>query len=148
MRIESDLMRLAEDHSLKHPIPVIARRNAGWRNEYKAMCAISKRLEKIDAEEMIAAYLGLASVILIENEVMVNTKQLELMLNKAGGRAATRFGQWLAQDPHSGKMYRWKPSHGTYTWIGKVIHRAISKEFGGKWYKEAEVKLVTGKRAA
>ncbi len=51
-------MRHSKDHSLKHPIPVIARRNAGWRNEYKAMCAISKRLEKTSAEEMIAAYLG------------------------------------------------------------------------------------------
>ena len=148
MRIEADLMRLARDHSLKHPIPVIARRSGSWRNEYKAMCVISKRLEKITAEEMIAAYLGLASVILVENEVLVNSKQLELMIDKAGGRAATRFGQWQAKDPHSEKLYRWKPSHGTYTQIGKVIRGAISREFGRKWYKEAEVILVTLRRAA
>lgn len=143
LRIEGSLTRLARDHYLKHPIPVIARRNDTWRNDYKALCAISKRLEKISAEEMIAAYLGMASVIITENEILVTSKQLELMLNKAGGRAATRFGSWTAKEPLSERTYRWKPSGGTYTQIGKVIHEVISREFGAKWYKEADVKLAT-----
>lgn len=143
LRIEGRLEQLGKDHRLKYDIPTLYRRRSHFRNEFKARCVISRKLEIKPAEELIAGYLGHVAVVLLENELLVNTKQLSLMLNKAGGRVISWRGRYSAMEEGSGKMFTWRPSPGVQTKIGEVVFELIAGEFSKKWFKEAEIKLVT-----
>ena len=147
-RIEDTLARLGRDHRLTHSIPTLARRDKSWKNVFKAKCCLSKRLEQIDAEEVLAAYLGLAAVVIKENDVAVNAKQFELFINKSGGKAVSRYMKTEAFDPNTESLYQWKPSSGVITQIGKLVFDGIAREFGQRWWKEAEVVLVTRMKEA
>ena len=148
MRIEDNLARMGFDHGLKHGIPTLARRDKSWRNAFKAKCCLSKRLEQIGAEEVLAAFLGLSAVVIRENDLAVSAKQFEHFIHKSGGKAVSRYMRTQDVDPSSGRLYQWKPSSGTITQMGKLISRAIAKEHGQRWWKDAEVVLVTKQRAA
>ena len=148
MRIEDALSRMGRDHSLKHGIPTLARRDGSWRNAFKAKCVLSKRLEQISPEEVLSAFLGLAAVVIEGNDVMVTAKQFEHMIQKSGGKAVTRYMRKQAIDHFSERLYQWKPSTGTITQVGKLVFDAIAKEFGARWWKDAEVALVTKDKAA
>ena len=143
MRIEEALERMGRDHRLKHGIPTIARREGTWRNQFKAQCLLSRRLETMPAEEIIASFLGMVVLILSENTVPVSAVQMEYFLHKAGGRTAVRYKRVQATDPETGKLYRWKPSDGTLTCVGKIIHGYIQHEQGKRWWKDAEVVIAT-----
>lgn len=142
-RVEGALNRFGRDPRFKHGIPTLARRDKSWRNEFKAKCYLSRRLEQIDTEEVLAAFLGLSSVVIEGNDVPVGAKQFEHFIQKSGGKAVTRYMRTTALDPESEKVFRWKPSTGVITKLGKVIFDEIAKEFGARWWKEAEVALVT-----
>lgn len=148
MRIEDALAQIGRDHSLKYGIPTLARRDGSWRNAFKAKCVLSKRLEQISPEEVLSAFLGLAAVVIEGNDVMVSAKQFEHMIQKSGGKAITRYMRTQAVDPASERLYRWKPSTGTITQVGKLVFDEIAREFGVRWWKEAEVALVTRDKAA
>ncbi len=148
MRIEEALSRMGRDHCLKHGIPTLARRDGSWRNAFKAKCVLSKRLEQISPKEVLSAFLGLSTVVIEGNDVMVTAKQFEHMIQKSGGKAVTRYMKTQAADPSSGRLYQWKPTPGTITQVGKLIFNAIANEFGARWWKDAEVALVTKDKAA
>ena len=141
-RIEAGLIILAHKNLIDHPIPVLSRRQKSWNNEFMALCVLSRQLKRKPVEEVVAGYLGMTALILEGNELLLTAKQLELCFNKAGARAITRFGKWYAIDGQGGKTYKYNPTSGTMTRIGEIIHKAISKEYGSKWYKLAEEKIA------
>ncbi|MEL7279099.1 MAG: hypothetical protein AAFY35_04215 [Pseudomonadota bacterium] len=147
LRIEQALEAFGKDHSLKHPIPVLAQKEGQWRTSYKAKCALSRQLERKSPEEVLAAYLGLVSVVIVNNDLLVTSAQLKTMMNKAGARAALRQVRLTGVDPHSGRKHKWKPSPGTYTKAGKLIFDLISKELSANWFKQVELKIIKGKEA-
>lgn len=142
LRVETALERLGRDTRYSHGIPTLSRRDKSWRNEFKAKCCLSRRLLQIGAEEVLAAFLGLSSVVIENNDVAVGSKRFEHFLHKSGGKAVTRYMRTTALDPDADRVYRWKPSTGVITKVGKVVFDEIAKEFGARWWKEAEVLLV------
>ena len=142
-RIEEALTRISHNRNFQYDIPSLARRDKSWRNDFKAKCCLSKRIEQIGTEEVLAAFLGLASLVIAQNDVAVSAKQFEHFIHKSGGKAISRYMRTTAIDPGSEKLYRWKPSTGVITKIGKLVFDAIANEFGVRWWKEAEVVLIT-----
>lgn len=143
MRIEDSLERLGRDPKVRMGIPTLARRNDTWKNEFKAKCLLATRLEGTAAEEVLAAFLGMTVLILDQNTVSVSAVQMEYFFNKAGGKAATRYKRRIGIDEETGRKYEWIPSNGTITQVGKLIHRAVQREHGVRWWKEAEVVIAT-----
>lgn len=72
----------------------------------------------------------------------MNAQQLRFCFSKAGGRVVARYLVGVARDPITYQAYEWKPGLGVITEAGRVIDDAIAAEFGPRWFKEAEVKLI------
>jgi hypothetical protein len=147
-RIEAGLDKLGNDHLLKHDAATLVRRNQHWNNRYKGNVILSKRLETIIPEEVLAAYLGIAAVILAENEVMVNRRQLMFFFNKAGAKAVMRYMRFAGPDEsdpdvEQRKTYRWRPNSGAITMVGAALNARIAGEFGRYWWKMVDEAVAT-----
>lgn len=151
--VERELVKLGGDPLLKHDVPTVVRREKHWRNQFKAGIVLQRRFlpaiatggdTKVIAEEIIAAYLGMAAVILKDNDVLVNRRQLMMFFNKAGARAITRHMRFVGADEHApDKVYRWRPSAGTTTAVGAIVNERISYQFGKMWWKRVDLAVAT-----
>jgi hypothetical protein len=151
--VERGLMRIGSDPKLMHDIPTVVRREKHWRNQFKAGIVLQRRFlpavatggdPKVIAEEIIAAYLGMAAVILKDNDVLVNRRQLMMFFNKAGARAITRHMRFVGADEHApDKVYRWRPSAGTTTAVGAIVNEQVSYQFGKMWWKRVDLAVAT-----
>jgi hypothetical protein len=147
-RIEAGLEKLGNDHVLKHDAATLVRRDRHWNNRYKGNVILSKRLETTEPEEVLAAYLGIAAVILAENEIMVTRKQLMFFFNKAGAKAVMRYMRFVGPDETDPdvelrKTYRWRPNPGAVTMVGAALNARIAGEFGRYWWKVVDEAVAT-----
>jgi len=152
LRVEAALRKIGQNQTFAYDIPTVVRREQHWRNAFKAAIVLHRRMATgVDPEEIIAAYLGMAAVVLKDNEVLVNRRQMKFFLDKTGARAIMRHMRFAEADEHApDKVYRWRPRPGTVTAVGAIMNERISYQFGKLWWKrvdEAVASLKAGREA-